>query len=46
MSKVTIDENEPLRRHVKAAEISELTTFQRLMPQVIFVFVFSRVLFY
>lgn len=34
MSKISEDEIEPLRRNQKAGEIPEITTFQRLMPQV------------
>lgn len=40
MSKVSISECEPLRRNYKATEAPELTTFQRLMPQVIYLLSF------
>lgn len=47
MSQISEDEIEPLRRNQKSVETPEISTFQRLMPQVKkIVFIFFRIFFF
>lgn len=46
MSQICADEIEPLRRNQKSVETPEISTFQRLMPQVKKLFSFFFVFFF